>query len=111
MLIAGLTLRWAAVFSLGKSFSSNVAIHETQTVRKTGLYRWVRHPSYSGLLLCFLAVGLHTCNWISMLVMVLPTLAVLLYRIHVEEIALREAFGVEYAEYSRVTKRLIPGVY
>jgi protein-S-isoprenylcysteine O-methyltransferase Ste14 len=111
MLIAGLVLRWSAVLSLGKSFSSNVAIHATQTVRKTGLYRWMRHPSYTGLLLCFLAVGLHTLNWISLLVITVPTTAVLLYRIHVEEIALREAFGEEYIEYSRRTKRLVPGVY
>jgi protein-S-isoprenylcysteine O-methyltransferase Ste14 len=111
MLIAGLALRWSAVLSLGKSFSSNVAIHATQTVRKTGLYRWMRHPSYSGLLLCFFAVGLHTLNWISLLVITVPTTAVLLYRIHVEEIALREAFGEEYIEYSQRTKRLVPGVY
>ena len=39
-----------------------------------------------------------------------PTLAVL-YRIHVEETALRLAFGADYEDYSRSTKRLIPGVY
>jgi protein-S-isoprenylcysteine O-methyltransferase Ste14 len=90
LLIAGLALRWAAVLSLGKSFSSNVAIHATQRVLKTGLYRWMRHPSYTGLLLCILAGGLHTRNWISLLVIVLPTTTALLYRMHVEEIALRE---------------------
>src|SRR5882762_6227604 len=36
VLIFGLALRWAAVLSLGKSFSSNVAIHATQRVHKTG---------------------------------------------------------------------------
>ena len=78
---------------------------------KTGLYRWMRHPSYTGLLLCMLAVGLHTRNWISLLVIVSPTTAALLYRIHVEEIALRDHFGQEYLDYSRETKRLVPGVY
>jgi len=111
VMILGLLLRWSAILSLGKSFSSNVAIHETQTVRKTGLYRWVRHPSYSGLLLCILAVGLHTRNWISLLIITVPTTAALLYRIHVEEIALRDHFGLEYVEYSRATKRLVPGIY
>jgi protein-S-isoprenylcysteine O-methyltransferase Ste14 len=33
------------------------------------------------------------------------------YRIHVEEQALTEAFGDEYRDYSRDTKRLIPNVY
>jgi protein-S-isoprenylcysteine O-methyltransferase Ste14 len=111
VLVLGLLLRWCAVLSLGKSFSSNVAIHETQTVLKTGLYRWMRHPSYSGLLLCIFAVGLHTRNWISLLIITVPTSAALLYRIYVEEAALRDHFGPEYVEYSRRTKRLVPGIY
>jgi protein-S-isoprenylcysteine O-methyltransferase Ste14 len=111
VLISGLALRWSAVLSLGKSFSSNVAIHATQRVMKTGLYRWMRHPSYTGLLICIFAVGLHTRNWISFLIILIPCTAALLYRIHVEEIALREHFGSEYVEYSEATKRLIPGVY
>jgi protein-S-isoprenylcysteine O-methyltransferase Ste14 len=111
LLIAGLALRWAAIVSLGRSFSSNVAIHSTQTVLKTGLYHWMRHPSYTGLIMIFVSVGLHTRNWISFLIVVIPTTAALLYRIHVEEIALRGHFGEEYESYSRQTKRLIPGVY
>jgi protein-S-isoprenylcysteine O-methyltransferase Ste14 len=111
ILISGLALRWTAVISLGKSFSSNVAIHDTQTVRKTGLYRWMRHPSYTGLLLCLFAVGANTRNWISLLVIFIPTLAALLYRIQVEEVALCEAFGQEYIVYSQKTNRLIPGIY
>lgn len=111
MLALGLVLRWTAIATLGKSFSSNVAIHATQRVKRDGLYRWMRHPSYTGLLLCLYAVGVHTRNWISMLVIALPTTAALLYRIHVEEIALRDHFGREYVDYSRETKRLVPGIY
>jgi protein-S-isoprenylcysteine O-methyltransferase Ste14 len=111
ILFVGLVLRWAAVLSLGKSFSSNVAIHATQQVLKTGLYRWMRHPSYTGLLLCILAVGLHPRNWISLLIVTVPPTVALLYRMHVEEIALREHFGQEYIDYSRQTSRLVPGIY
>jgi protein-S-isoprenylcysteine O-methyltransferase len=111
VLAAGLILRAAAVITLGKSFSSNVAIHSTQTVLKTGLYRWMRHPSYTGMLVIFLGVGIHTRNWIGLAVAFLPTTAALLYRIHVEEIALREHFGAEYIDYSRKTRRLIPSIY
>ena len=111
ILAAGLVFRWTAILTLGKSFSSNVAIRSTQTVLKTGLYRWMRHPSYSGLLLCIFAAALHTHNCISLLVIMLPSTAALLYRIHVEEIALRDHFGPEYVDYSRQTKRLVPGLY
>jgi protein-S-isoprenylcysteine O-methyltransferase Ste14 len=111
VMIAGLLLRWSAVLSLGKAFSSNVAIRDSQRVRTTGLYRWVRHPSYAGLILLFLAVGIHSRNWIALLIITVPTTATVLYRMHVEEHALREFFGQEYAEYSQKTRRLIPGVY
>jgi protein-S-isoprenylcysteine O-methyltransferase Ste14 len=111
VLAVGLAIRWTAIVTLGQSFSVNVAIHATQTVQKTGLFRLVRHPSYTGLMLVFAAIGIHTRNWLGLAIMLVPTGAALLYRIHVEERALHGAFGEEYAEYSRVTKRLIPGVY
>ncbi len=111
ILVAGLVIRWAAIWNLGSAFSANVAIRKAQRVRTTGLYRYVRHPSYLGLVLIFLAIGIHSRNWISLaIVLVLPTVA-LLYRIRVEERALCAAFGEEYIAYSRMTKRLIPGVY
>lgn len=111
VLLLGLAIRGTAIFTLGKSFSSNVAIQDSQQITRAGLYRFARHPSYLGLLLVFLAVGLHSRNWVSLAVVLVPTTAALLYRIHVEEIALTKAFGEEYAAYSKTTKRLIPGVY
>jgi protein-S-isoprenylcysteine O-methyltransferase Ste14 len=110
VMVAGLGIRWTAIVTLGRAFSSNVAILDSQKIMKSGIFGWVRHPSYLGLLLVFLAVGLHSRNWIGFALAVVPTTAVL-YRIHVEEIALRAAFGEEYVAYSRETKRLIPGAY
>jgi protein-S-isoprenylcysteine O-methyltransferase Ste14 len=111
VMIAGLIVRWTAILSLGKAFSVNVAIRDGQTLYRSGLYRLVRHPSYSGMLICFIAIAVVERNWISAaLVLILPT-AALLYRIHVEERALNEAFGAQYAEYSKATMRLIPGLY
>jgi protein-S-isoprenylcysteine O-methyltransferase Ste14 len=111
LLIAGLIIRTAAIVTLGRAFSANVAIRSSQTIQRSGLYGIVRHPSYLGMELIFLASGLHSRNWISLaIVVILPTLAVL-YRIHVEEAALLGAFGEEYAHYRETTKRLIPGIY
>ena len=111
LMICGLAVRITAIVTLGRSFTVNVATHASQSLQRSGLYSIVRHPSYFGLEICFLAVGLHTRNWACLaLMLIAPTLAVL-YRIHVEEQALLLAFGAEYADYSRSTKRLIPGVY
>lgn len=111
VILAGLAIRWTAILTLGKSFSSNVAILDSQKITRNGLYRFVRHPSYLGLLLVFWAAGLHSRNWTALASAVVPTTAAMLYRIHVEELALNEAFGEEYSAYSRETKRLLPGVY
>jgi len=110
-MIFGLAIRWTAVVSLGRSFSANVAIRTEQRLQTDGLYRFVRHPSYLGLLLLLIAIGLHTRNWIGFAIVVIPTTAALSYRIHVEEQALRAAFGDVYAVYISRTKRLLPGVY
>ena len=111
LLAVGLAIRWTAIYTLGKAFSANVAIHSTQKLNVSGLFRWMRHPSYTGMMLIFLAMGLNTRNWLGLGIIVLLPAAALLYRIHVEEAALTGAFGTEYVEYSARTKRLIPGIY
>ncbi len=111
LMIAGLAIRWTAILKLGRAFSVNVTIRAGQQVQRAGLYRVMRHPSYAGLVLIFLAIALRSRNWLCFAVMLLFNGAALMYRIHVEEQALRGAFGEEYIEYCRVTKRLIPGIY
>ena len=111
LLVLGLVVRIAAIATLGRSFTANVATHSAQTLQRGGLYRFVRHPSYLGMEIIFLAVGLHTRNWICLAVCFIPPTLAVLWRIHVEEIALRSLFGAEYDAYSRTVKRLIPGLY
>jgi len=111
VIATGLGIRSTAIVTLGESFSSNVAILDSQKVMRKGPYRFVRHPSYLGLLLGFVAAGVHSRNWIALASAVVPTTTAMLYRIHVEELALNAAFGEEYSSYSRETKRLLPGIY
>jgi protein-S-isoprenylcysteine O-methyltransferase Ste14 len=107
----GLCIRWTAIYSLGRSFSANVAIHSTQKLNRSGLFRFMRHPSYTGMVIIFFAVGLRMENWLGLLLVTVPPYAALLYRIHVEEDALVNAFGDDYRDYQRTTRRLIPGLY
>jgi protein-S-isoprenylcysteine O-methyltransferase Ste14 len=111
ILILGLAVRAAAIVNLGRAFSTNVATRAGQRVQRSGLYRFVRHPSYLGLELIFLSFALHSRTWACFAVVLVPPTLAVLYRIHVEETALRVAFGADYEDYSRTTKRLIPGVY
>jgi protein-S-isoprenylcysteine O-methyltransferase Ste14 len=111
LLVIGLVIRWTAIFTLGRFFTTRVAIHDDHRLVRTGLFRLVRHPSYTGLLLLFLGMALSFGNWLSFFVIVVPFLAALLYRIQVEESSLVEVLGQEYVDYRRSTKRLLPGIF
>lgn len=111
ILIIGLGVRATAIATLGRAFSANVAMRTGQKLQRSGLYALVRHPSYVGLELILMACALHARTWACFAVVLVPPTLALLYRIHVEETALRLAFGDEYEDYSRTTKRLIPGIY
>jgi protein-S-isoprenylcysteine O-methyltransferase Ste14 len=111
LMLAGTALRWAAIRALWSYFTVNVSILEGQRVVRGGPYRLVRHPSYTGLLLRYLGFGLALANWLSAALVFLPLLCATVYRMRVEEEALREHFGEEYEEYAGETKRLVPGIY
>jgi len=111
LVLPGLALRWMSILTLGRYFTVDVAIHEDHQVIQSGPYRFVRHPSYTGVLMAFLGVGITTNNLLSLVVLVLPIGLAILHRIKVEERALRESLGEPYAAYCARTSRLIPGVY
>jgi protein-S-isoprenylcysteine O-methyltransferase len=75
-----------------------------------GPYRYVRHPSYAGLLLAFLGLGVFFGNWLSLGVLMIPITLAVIHRIRLEESMLVSALGPAYNAYCARTKRLIPGV-
>jgi protein-S-isoprenylcysteine O-methyltransferase Ste14 len=107
----GLLVRTWAVVTLGRSFSTFVQAEADQAVVTTGPYRWVRHPSYSGLLLIALGFGLGARNWLSLLVCAVVPVLGLLPRIAVEESELTRVLGDQYRGYQRRTRRLVPGLW
>lgn len=111
LLIAGVAIRWTAIYTLGQSFTSKVVIRDDHRLIRAGLYKHLRHPAYTGALVAHLGLGLSFSNWFSLALSSVPFLVAAVYRIQVEEQALSEAFGEEYLEYSRDTKRLIPKLY
>jgi protein-S-isoprenylcysteine O-methyltransferase Ste14 len=111
LLLAGVAIRWTAIYTLGQYFTSTVTIKDEHRLIRAGLYKHLRHPAYTGTLLAHLGLGLSFSNWFSLALSSVPFLVAAVYRIHVEEQALSEAFGEQYLEYSRETKRLIPKLY
>jgi protein-S-isoprenylcysteine O-methyltransferase Ste14 len=111
LLIAGSLLRRHCWRMLGKNFTGDVRATEDQPVIEAGMYRWVRHPSYTGGMLMYLGTGLALTNWLSIVIIGTAGAAGYFYRVRVEEQALQGALGSRYQEYMRRTKRFIPFVF
>ncbi len=111
ILLAGAFLRVWSIVVLGHSFRTTVEVSHDQQVVQRGPYKFIRHPSYSGLLLMCCGYGVADQNWLSLAIALGLPLIALLYRIHVEEAALVSAIGPEYQEYQKHTEKLIPGIW
>ena len=109
--IAGASIRHSAVATLAAYFTYQVEIQTDHRLIETGPYRRIRHPGYLGGLLVLLGVGIATANWLAIVGLMVPVLAAFLWRIRVEEEALRGEFGRQFDSYAGRTCRLVPGLY
>jgi protein-S-isoprenylcysteine O-methyltransferase Ste14 len=111
LIVIGEAMRWSAIRELKKYFTVDVRILDDHKLIRSGPFKYVRHPSYLGLLIAVLGLGATMVNWLSTIVILVPHVIVILLRINEEEKALEERFGSEYQQYRKQTKRLIPGIY
>jgi protein-S-isoprenylcysteine O-methyltransferase Ste14 len=116
--VAGIAVMWAgfglrawAVRTLGRFFRVEVTIDTDHTVVDTGPYARVRHPSYTGLLVFYLGLGICLDSYLSVAAAVLLPLAAVVNRIAHEERTLRRELGEAYEVYSSRTWRLVPRVW
>jgi protein-S-isoprenylcysteine O-methyltransferase Ste14 len=117
-LITGLILMWAglairvwSVVTLGASFRTTVEVDADQPLVDTGPYRFVRHPSYTGILLLAAGYGVALGNWLSLAILLVIPPATTIRRINVEEATMTEVLGAPYEAYKHRTKRLVPGLW
>ena len=108
LVVLGLIVRVLARLTLGKAFSPVVQTTGAHRLVTGGIYGIIRHPAYLGTL-CLL-IGLPLCfgSIVGLGIAFFVGIPVLIYRIQIEEPALRAWFGEEYEAYSRKTNRLIP---
>ncbi|MGA2142512.1 MAG: isoprenylcysteine carboxylmethyltransferase family protein [Brevinematales bacterium] len=111
IIITGIILRAAAILTLKKQFTFSVMIFDEHKLMDSGIYHYLRHPSYLGQLLISAGFGIAMNNWICICIMIIPVLAALIYRIRVEEKALLEKFGSGYSGYMKKTRAILPFIY
>ncbi len=107
LILVGIVIRQWAIAVLSGFFSLVVRVGEDHKVVKNGPYRLVRHPSYTGVLITFLGIGLAVQSLAAVVTLLLVFVLAYGYRMRVEEGTLSSELGADYREYMKHTKRLI----
>jgi protein-S-isoprenylcysteine O-methyltransferase Ste14 len=100
---------WARVY-LGRNWSGEIAIKVEHQLIRSGPYRVLRHPIYTGLLAMYVGPAIVTGEWLAVIGVVMAGLAYW-RKIRLEEAALDAAFGPDYDAYRRATWALVPGLF
>jgi protein-S-isoprenylcysteine O-methyltransferase Ste14 len=99
---------WARAH-LGRNWSGIITVKEGHALVRTGPYRIVRHPIYSGLLLALIGTAAAIGEWRGILAVTCALIG-FLRKIQIEERRMGENFS-EYAQYRQQTAALIPLLY
>ena len=108
--VAGLLFAIWARAHLGRNWSSRVTIKQNHELIRSGPYRFVRHPIYTGVCAALAGSVLGSDEVHALLGFVLIA-AGLLHKAGIEETFMCEQFGEEYARYQGEVKSMIPFVW
>ena len=109
LLAAGLGFSVWARRHLGRNWSAHVVVKQDHALIRSGPYRHVRHPIYTGILLAFLGTVVTIGEWRGLLAF-LFALVSFAVKSRAEEYRMQGTFP-EYQQYRRETAALIPFVY
>jgi protein-S-isoprenylcysteine O-methyltransferase Ste14 len=111
LIAAGVALRAWSILTLGRFFQYRIEVQPEHHVVSRGPYRYVRHPSYTGVALVVMGIALAAGDVLSLAVAVILSAVGLAVRIRAEERQLTEALGAQYVQFAAHRKRLVPGVW
>ncbi|MHA2218352.1 MAG: methyltransferase family protein [Candidatus Hodarchaeales archaeon] len=109
-LLAAIIIVMARV-NLGKQGIGILVVREDHELITTGLYKFLRHPMYSGTLLGVIGFAFVTQSVFVSLITFVLYFWIFKERLKYEENLLEEAFGEKYLKYKESSYRLIPFLY
>ena len=110
-LAVGLWLFARSHADLGTNWSITLEVREEHQLVTHGIYRSLRHPMYSALLLYSLGQALVVPNWIAGPSYAVAMSLLFAFRVGPEERMMLDEFGKDYEAYMGRTKRLAPGIW
>jgi protein-S-isoprenylcysteine O-methyltransferase Ste14 len=111
LLSLGLWLFYRSHADLSTNWSVSLDIRENHALITSGVYRRVRHPMYSAILLQAVGQALVVPNWIVGAVYLGAFILMFSLRVGPEEQMMLQHFGERYEIYMRNSQRLIPLVW
>ena len=109
--VTGLWLFYRSHTDLGTNWSITLEIREQHRLITQGVYRRIRHPMYSALVLYSVGHALVIPNWVAGPSNLIAFAILFALRVRPEERMMVAEFGDEYIAYATQTKRLVPGVW
>jgi len=106
MVWVGLVILALSIFKLGGSLTASPIPKNDSELKTDGLYRWMRHPIYSGLIATGLGLAIESESLLNLLVAV-ALIVLLNYKAKWEESFLLERYP-EYRTYMSKTGRFVP---
>jgi protein-S-isoprenylcysteine O-methyltransferase Ste14 len=117
LMAVGLAIEAAGLFlaiwsrrHLGKYWSGEITIKVEHQLIRSGPYRMLRHPIYTGLLTMYLGTVFVTGEWLALIGLAMALFAYW-RKMRLEEANLNVAFGADYDAYCRDTWALVPGLF
>jgi protein-S-isoprenylcysteine O-methyltransferase Ste14 len=104
----GVVLRQVAIRTLGRFYSHHVTRQSDHRVVTWGVYRFIRHPAYAGMLLAHIGFVAFFLNPLSVALLI-ALAAAITFRIRTEERMLMNIPG--YRDYAAGHARLVPGLW
>ncbi len=104
---AGLLFAIWARFHLGRNWSGQVTVKVGHQLIRSGPYRWVRHPIYSGMILALIGTAISKGQLGGFVAALLLWIGFTL-KSRIEERFMANTFGPEYEQYSQSTGAIVP---
>ncbi len=105
--VAGIAFAIWARWHLGENWSATVTLKEGHELIRTGPYRRIRHPIYTGMLLAFVGTALALGEYRALI-----SVGIVLFAFYIkakkEERFLTQEFGEKFREHARYTGMFFP---
>jgi protein-S-isoprenylcysteine O-methyltransferase Ste14 len=107
LVVAGITFAIWARRHLGKNWSAEVTIREEHKLIRTGPYRYIRHPIYTGLLTAVVGTVVVVSEYRALVALAIFLIGWTL-KAKKEESFLAQEFGPAFEEHKRLTGFYLP---